>query len=633
MVQFSNKRRFDKLALRRWGLLTLLLFVISGFIMLSGDEETAPPTTVEVANENRLVCDAERVFNRPNGLCFVAGNSFFRNAVTQSSEKARSGKFSSKLHKGRQYGMAFDVPDARGGEAYIASVWRYSPEGFGKLVAQPKWTRIMRAHQPKEADASGWEKLVIHVLVPDSIEKSSMKFYAWYPEQVKDKVVYFDDFVIEKIASGTETKKKLEKTLSKELDHQLQLSKVPISQISMKAYLEKQEESQIKLKVKSFYMDTMWVLGVSKNRKEVQFKPTSPITLKPDEGESPPAYQEITIPGGHGAKYILFKVPELNEIYAEEIFQWSYPTGTTPRQSLFKGLKIESNDLYSVEENQINFNTGELASEKDILIPAGYKVNFPPGCTLRISQKAKFLSYSPLNMQGTEQSPILIESPDSSANGFTIIQAVDTSYMQHVTVRGFNTLDYQNWFLTGAVTFYESPILMTRCTVSTNHCEDALNTIRTYFEVKECQIEHALRDGFDSDFCTGLIQKCAFLHIGNDGMDFSGSTITIDDCIVDQAGDKGISVGEQATVTILSASVSNAVMGAASKDLSELTIEQISLSNCNVGFAAYQKKPEYGPAKIFVKDYQQADLGRIHRIEEGSFLQLQEVEIRGEKGS
>ncbi|MEZ5056187.1 MAG: hypothetical protein R2879_04030 [Saprospiraceae bacterium] len=44
-------------------------------------------------------------------------------------------------------------------------------------------------------------------------------------------------------------------------------------------------------------------------------------------------------------------------------------------------------------------------------------------------------------------------------------------------------------------------------------------------------------------------------------------------------------------------------IGVASKDLSVLMIDNLTMENCEIGFTAYQKKPEYGQAKIIVKQY------------------------------
>jgi hypothetical protein len=72
--------------------------------------------------------------------------------------------------------------------------------------------------------------------------------------------------------------------------------------------------------------------------------------------------------------------------------------------------------------------------------------------------------------------------------------------------------------------------------------------------------------------------------------------------------------------------VDGANIGVASKDLSKLVVEYIELNNCNQGFIAFQKKPEYGGAKIIINNYKATAIRFLHKIQKGSTLKL-----KGEK--
>lgn len=90
-------------------------------------------------------------------------------------------------------------------------------------------------------------------------------------------------------------------------------------------------------------------------------------------------------------------------------------------------------------------------------------------------------------------------------------------------------------------------------------------------------------------------------------------------------GDKGISVGENSKVKVHSLMINDANIGLASKDLSILEVDYVSFERVNTCFTAYQKKATFGPAKIYVKDYETKRIGRIHLIEQGSILDLPET--------
>jgi len=156
-----------------------------------------------------------------------------------------------------------------------------------------------------------------------------------------------------------------------------------------------------------------------------------------------------------------------------------------------------------------------------------------------------------------------------------------------------------------------------------------LNIIRSNFTLKNSEVSFTASDGFDADFCKGIVENSRFLNTTNDGIDFSGSLVTIINCDLDNCGDKGISVGENSDVTIKSASVKNSIIGVASKDLSNLVIENILLENCGQGFTAYQKKPEFGGSDIEVKNYEAVDVNRLYNIRVGCNLNLKGRLIEG----
>ncbi|MFM2375159.1 MAG: hypothetical protein RLZZ165_256 [Bacteroidota bacterium] len=234
-------------------------------------------------------------------------------------------------------------------------------------------------------------------------------------------------------------------------------------------------------------------------------------------------------------------------------------------------------------------------------------------------------------MFGEQDHPILVTSSDHSANGFTLLQAGGKSEFHYVAFDNLNTLQYQGWNLTGAVTLYESECLFDHARFVNSHCEDALNTIRCVFTFVDSYVGHTYGDGFDADFCTGTLTNASFSHTGNDGMDFSGSRVTIQGATVENAGDKGISLGEECTATVVSATVRDCVIGMAAKDLTTVNVKYIELFHNQQGFAAFQKKPEYGPGTIIVERYKAEGNQQLYVLQKGSRLTLDGRLILGER--
>ncbi|BDS13252.1 CotH kinase family protein [Aureispira anguillae] len=330
------------------------------------------------------------------------------------------------------------------------------------------------------------------------------------------------------------------------------------------------------------------------------------------------------------AKYLVYRVIGLDQNFYVEINKWPIPEAFSPVQELKSTLQAgHPAYLYHPEKSHIIFSKNASISEP-IVIPEGYTISIKPGTTIDLTNNAFILSYSPVHFLGTEEAPIQVHSSDGSGRSFTVIQAKGQSSVNYTTFSNLGAFSYKGWNLPGAVNFYESDVDVYHSTFTKNSCEDALNIVRAKFDFQYNTVSHTYADGFDADFCTGTVAHCFFHKTGNDAIDFSTSRVTIRDSKIKSAGDKGISMGEQGTATILNTSIDDAIIGIASKDLSKTTVKNVSLSNCKTGFSAYQKKPEYGHGFIHVYSYSSDNLGSLHKILPGSRLLLIDQEIKGD---
>lgn len=339
-----------------------------------------------------------------------------------------------------------------------------------------------------------------------------------------------------------------------------------------------------------------------------------------DKFQSIRHYETLELP--MAATHLFFKVPGVDSTFSAPISNWKRPENGTTAQRLFDKVKPASNAYWVVEGKTIRFRPGTHRIAADVIIPEGFDVFMGEGTTLDLVKKAKFISRSPVQMIGSEDAPVMVRSSDKSAQGFTILQAGQESVLKNVIFDNLNTLNEGGWILTGAVNFYESEVRFYRCVFRENHCEDALNVIRSHYLVEACQFLQTNFDAFDSDFCKGEVLNCTFRDIGNDAMDFSGSIVTIRNCRAIRCGDKGISTGEESDVTAIGVTVENANIGAAAKDFSTLYIRDMTLKNCDQGFAAYQKKPEFGGAHLVVESHKAEGVRRLYAISKGCSLQL-----------
>ena len=355
------------------------------------------------------------------------------------------------------------------------------------------------------------------------------------------------------------------------------------------AYKEKVIGDSTIIRVKNFFTEQITILGIGKYDKKIR-EIAVPIPIVESSSNGIPSETFFTVSNDH-VNYMFFSISSSYELYSIEISQWPEPKGTeTPIQKLTMEFPFPDTSIISkVEGQNVYFKNEVLTLNHPVIIPKGYNVVFAAGTNIDLINNAFILSHSPVIMNGTEEMPIVIKSTDFSSNGFIVLQAESGSVVNNVHFENLNTINYNGWVNTGAVTFYESDVVISNSFFYRNQCEDALNIIRSNFTVSDSRFEYIYGDAFDADFCTGRVVGSLFIDIGNDAMDFSGSNILIENTEVLRANDKGISGGEDSKVKVIDSYIRNANIGLASKDLSVVEVLNSKIESCNYGIVLLQK--------------------------------------------
>ncbi len=271
---------------------------------------------------------------------------------------------------------------------------------------------------------------------------------------------------------------------------------------------------------------------------------------------------------------------------------------------------------------RIFIKPGSWNIDQNLIIPRGYRVLGGEGTRLNLSNKALILSYSALELRGSEDFPFVIESKDSTGQGLVVLNAHATSVFEHVKIDNLSNPAQKGWTLTGAVTFYESPINTVHTQFLGNRCEDGVNVFRSDFHFDKTLFQNTKSDAFDSDFSNGKFTNSSFINCGNDGLDVSGSVVELSHVYINGTGDKGVSGGEFSHVQADNIEIHHAEIAVASKDKTELNISNVKIDSCGVGFTAYRKKPEFGAAAIFAKNVQMGRCKAPFLIENNSSMKL-----------
>ena len=328
---------------------------------------------------------------------------------------------------------------------------------------------------------------------------------------------------------------------------------------------------------------------------------------------------------------INYKILGINELKTEPILNYkSYNlsriknnlTLSKPNHEEFNFLKIDSLN------KTIKIKSGEWELKNNLIIPKDYIFIAESSTSLDFIDSSLIISYSPLRFEGNLDQPINLISSDSTGKGIIVFSNRRKSILDNVTINNFNVFSDKKWKITGAVSFYESPVYLKNSYFINIKAEDALNIINSDFIIENTVFQNCQSDALDADFCNGSIINSTFSNSGNDAIDISGSDILIDSVIINKAIDKGISVGENSIVCIANSELMNCRIGVAVKDESQSELTNLVVNKCEYGIAGYQKKPEFGPPTITARSMNLMEVSNNYLIEEKSSMSLDNVHIQ-----
>jgi hypothetical protein len=394
-------------------------------------------------------------------------------------------------------------------------------------------------------------------------------------------------------------------------------------QLPLKAHLKQYNGKKIKLSVANPMFFPVAIDGIELTETGQFFDSLSVTELEGKRVGQPLRYIDVEVPAVEIGQSILSKIREGDKQVLDAVrIKYHIPGIKSFRLARIDAHALSFSQLFipldesrhqlkewaskgmlQIDNNirEIKFNSGNWTIENDVVIPQGFKAIIPPGSQIILNKDASIISYGALEIMGTENRPVVIKSTDGTGQGLAVFSVNKRSKLSHVVFDNLRSISKKNWNLSGAVTFYESAAEINFIEFTKNHSEDQLNIIRSKFSIRNSRFNNSFGDALDVDFGEGTITDCEFESCGNDCLDFAGSTAEIRNTRINAAGNKGMSVGENSLVRVIDTSVARTVIALSSKDKSTAVADRLTISDSKIGFAAYQKKPEYGGAQILAK--------------------------------
>jgi hypothetical protein len=352
--------------------------------------------------------------------------------------------------------------------------------------------------------------------------------------------------------------------------------------------------------------------------KDVDFLSSSPIIypihLNPTPKGSNPGIRKIfysknQIEGQNKIK-VAAKISGDDSIRWVNVQPYSSPLARNPKPQITLPETLVQHPFlkFRAGTDFLRIESGEWEVNDWIIIPEGMELRISKGTTLRFGSSSGLFAQGPVMINGTQDAPVILTGSGKSDSrngwqGIAVLKSGLPSKWSHVIVRNTTGINLNVWKLSGGVNFYESEIKMKDVTMIGNQSEDALNIVRSKFELDSVTIKDAVSDAFDSDFSTGVVRGGVYENIGHagggDGIDVSGSEITVTGTVFKNISDKALSVGEQSAMTANEISIEQVGTAAVSKDNSHLILKNAKINQVKTpALMAYTKKKEYGPGTI-----------------------------------
>jgi parallel beta-helix repeat protein len=266
-------------------------------------------------------------------------------------------------------------------------------------------------------------------------------------------------------------------------------------------------------------------------------------------------------------------------------------------------------------------------AKTDVVVRPGANLSIGPSVEIRFEPGAGLIVHGGLQVLGQEQKPVVFSrvDPDRGWNALVFDHATDPCVLSHLELSGA-THGLDSTIFKAAVSSANSNLVLDGVSVHSvpqpfyvhggkveirnstfdgSHSGDDNANIQNASALIENTVFYGLGE-LDFDFVDGgVIQNCRFTCLSSDPnrdcVDIGSSKgVQILDNRIDNAADKGISIGESSTATVRGNIITGCKTGIAVKDRSDALIDGNTIWGCGVAVDIYEKVAGAGGGKATV---------------------------------
>ena len=268
--------------------------------------------------------------------------------------------------------------------------------------------------------------------------------------------------------------------------------------------------------------------------------------------------------------------------------------------------------------------SGTVLVRSSVIVPSGISLTIVAGADVKLTNGVSITAQAggSIHVIGTEDRPAVLERWNGTNNwselradgagASLVIQHADISGGQTTVYNGasglFEDSFFHDFLQQGATTTFNQPIILTHFAAP---CTARRILVRNYYEtlwrhglnlIEDSVFEDVVGDALDMDAALpgSTVRNCTFRHgdrgnvdavdIGNDGGSTSSGVLVTGCMMYDFPFDKGVSIGEGATNTVVTnCFIHHCNWGIGVKDSCTAGLFNNTISACDAGFRLYNK--------------------------------------------
>jgi len=396
---------------------------------------------------------------------------------------------------------------------------------------------------------------------------------------------------------------------------------LPADGYSLIAYAEQQIGPSQTVKVTNHHLFPLEVIGYGRQGKRPQagLENIQSLPSHSQMGAYSPAFFK-TLSVSSAARYLFYRLPGLDTTFSTPILPYAAPNRPAGLQQLLKQNPDLSEGPYAIRGKEVVFEPGRHQLRQTLIVPRGYTLVLQAGAELELAAGRSIIVLGRLRASGTAASPIRIEA---RGGGMALLNADGPSQLAYVLMEGLQPPASGNWRLPAAFTVYESEAAFANCAFVGCQGKSVLRLIRTSFQLTDCFFPQSEKIALRVDYSNGALQRCRFEKAGQCALRLYGSRAELRDCSFQALPDQAISIREGSFARLRETEVRSAGLAVEALDGARVRVQGLQLLDCQTGFAAFRKKPEFGPAQIVVESCRAENTDRLYRTGPESKIDFQ----------